>query len=364
MKVLLIGEASGVHRNLKKGLNALGIEAFHVVQSSGTSWKWYDQALAPAWPGVRGGIARNIAPFWNMARLPHFDVANFINTITGVHGLHTRYWDLPLIRRKADLMSYYALGCDEIGLIRRNPILPYNPCNTCLSSGETLGLDCAKLYNPRFERSRDIVRRYFDFGACSMVEYGHTEDLFPGHFRRIPFPVDVDLIPFDPAQERSMPRIVHTPTRRGFKGTDLVLKAIEILRSKRSDFHFRIVEGLAYADYLAAMRDADIVVDQVYSQSSGINGLEMMAAGKVVLTGSTPLGRSYFPFGDESPAIDAPPDAQQLASVLGGLLDRKAELPTIAEASRAYVTKNHDVVTVAQQFLLGWAPPPMPISAM
>lgn len=354
MKVLLIGEASGVHRNLKKGLREHGVEALHVVTSDSASWKWYDAAFAPDWPGKLGGIARNVAPFIKIAGLPAYDVVNFINTITAVHGLWTRYWDIPLIRRKARVMSYYALGCDEIGLIRRNPALPYSPCATCLASGEVLGRDCAQLLNPRFEQSQALVRRHFDFGASSMPEYGHTEELFPGRFRRIPFPVDAQPIPFHPARNRDRPIIVHTPTRRGFKGTDIVLKAMAILGERRSDFEFRIVEGLSYADYLAAMRECDIVVDQIYSQSSGMNGLEMMAAGKVMLTGSTQLGRSYFPFGDQSPAFDAPPDANELAKTISGILDRKNEFPEIAETSRAYVVANHDVVRVAREFISGW----------
>jgi glycosyltransferase involved in cell wall biosynthesis len=354
VKVLLIGEASGVHRNLKNGLKVHGVDALHVVASDSFGRKDHDSAFSPDWPGIAGGIARNVAPFVKIAQLPDFDVANFINTITAVHGLYTRYRDIPFIRRKVRVMAYYALGCDEIGLIRRNPDLPYTPCQTCLASGEMLGRDCAQLLNPRFEQSQELVRRYFDFGASSVVEYGHTQDLFPGRFRRIPFPVDAEPIGYHPARNRPKPVIVHTPTRRGFKGTDVVLKAMELLAARRSDFAFRVVEGLSYADYLAAMAEADIVVDQVFSQSSGMNGLEMMAAGKVMLTGSTPLGRAYFPFGDESPAIDAPPDAARLAEVLSAVLDRKAEFPAIAEASRAYVLKHHDPIAVAGQFLEGW----------
>ncbi|HVL30572.1 MAG TPA: glycosyltransferase [Sphingomicrobium sp.] len=354
MKVLLIGEASGVHRNLKKGLREHGVEALHLVTSDSASWKWYDGAFAPDWPGKLGGIARNVAPFVKIARMPDYDVANFINTITAVHGLWTRYWDIPLIRRKAKLMSYYALGCDEIALIRHNPALPYTPCQTCLASGEVLGRDCAKLLNPRFAQSQALVRRHFDFGASSMLEYGHTEALFPGRFRRIPFPVDAEPIAFRPARNRPRPLIVHTPTRRGFKGTSIVLDAMDRLGRRRGDFEFRVVEGLSYADYLAAMGEADVVIDQVYSQSSGMNGLEMLAAGKVMLTGSTPLGRAYFPFGDESPAIDAPPDAAELAQAVSNLLDRKSEFPALAEAGRVYVLKHHDPVKVAGQFLDGW----------
>lgn len=354
MNILLIGEASGVHRNLAKGLRALGHEALHMTQSASTSWQWMDGSFSPDWPGLLGGIARNVMPFVRIAQLPHFDVANYVNTITTVHGLHTRYLDLPLIRRKVDVMSYYALGCDEIGLIRRNPMLPYAPCETCIASRDTLARDCDGALNPRFERSREQVQRTFDLGSACMLEYSHVADLFPGRFRPIPFPVDVDPIVFEPATSAPRTRIIHTPTRRGFKGTAVVLEAMAIVASLRDDFDFQVVEGLSYPDYLDAVRGCDIVIDQVHSQSPGMNGLEMLAAGKIVLSGATPLGNAFFPFMAHTPMFDASPDPAILAAGICGLLDRKAEFPALAQAGRDYVARNHDCVAVAKQFLDHW----------
>ncbi|MDR3448851.1 MAG: hypothetical protein P4M15_03740 [Alphaproteobacteria bacterium] len=355
MKVLLIGEASGVHRNLKKGLVELGVECLHMTQSASSSWKWYDDTFSPDYSGVLGGVLRNVSPFYKIARLDDYDVINFTNTITTVHGTYSRYYDIPLLRRKAKLMSYYALGCDEIGLIRHNEALPYSPCRTCLASGDTLSRDCEEILNPRYEASQAQVRRHFDFGASCMVEYGHVQDLFGANFANIPFPVDVQLIPFSPAKPRTVTNIVHTPTRRGFKGTDVVLNAIEILTKKRTDFSFKIIEGLSYPDYIEAMKNADVVVDQVYSQSPGMNGVEMLAAGKIVMTGATALGKSYFDFAKHTPAFDASPDPALLAAQLSEVLDRKDEFPAMAEGGRAYIEEHHSVQAVAGMFLKEWS---------
>jgi hypothetical protein len=353
--VLLVGEASGVHRNLAKGLRTLGIDVKHMVQSDAPSWKWYDDVFAHNKPGWKGGVARNLEPFLTIARLPKFDVISFTNTITSVHGLYTRYLDLPLIRRKAALMSYYALGCDEIGLIRRNDKLPYSPCAGCLKYDTTLGEDCEKSLNPRWDKSNAIAKRYFDFGASSMMEYDHTSALFAeGAFARIPFPVDIDKIAFTPAQDRLRPLVVHTPTRRGFKGTEFVLEAVEKLRLVRDDFDFRIIEGLSYDDYVRSIVDADVVIDQIFSQSPGMNGLEMMAAGKVVMTGATEIGKSFTPAMARIPAFDASPDPYILARDLGAVLDRKNEFPDLAKAGRDYVAEVHDPVRIAGIFLDNW----------
>lgn len=354
MKILLIGEASGVHRNLKAGLVALGVECHHVTQSDSTSWREFDDTFSPDYSGVLGGLARNIAPFWKISKLDDYDVINFTNTITAVHGKFTKYLDIPWLRRKTKLMSYYALGCDEIGLIRRNGNLPYNPCETCLASKDTLSRDCDLLFNPRYEKSQDITRKYFDFAACSMVEYGHVEEIFGPNFAKIQFPVDISRIPFSPARPRPSVNIVHTPTRRGFKGTNTVLQAIEILKKRRHDFNFDLVEGLSYKEYVMRMVEADVVVDQIYSQSPGMNGLEMMAAGKIVLTGATALGKAYFEFMTDSPAFDAPPDAMLLADQLDLVIDRRNEFSVLAERGRSYVETNHSLIGVAERFLNEW----------
>jgi hypothetical protein len=102
------------------------------------------------------------------------------------------------------------------------------------------------------------------------------------------------------------------------------------------------------------MAEADVVIDQIHSQSPGMNGLEMMAAGKMVMTGATPLGRSFFPFMEDMPAVDASPEPPQLAADLSALLDRKQEYGALAEAGRDYVARHHGLLTVATQFVEHW----------
>lgn len=354
MKVLLVGEASGVHRNLKQGLKALGVECLHMVHSDTAPRRSYDDAFSYSYGGLLGGLARNLQPFIKISALPRFDVINFCNTITSVHGIYTKYLDLPALRKKTKIMSYYALGCDEIGLIRANNALPYAPCTGCLKSGDVLSRDCSQILYPRVEKSKRIVNKYFDFAACSMVEYGHTEQLFGRDFARIQLPVDTDKIPFAPARNRKIVHIVHTPTRRGFKGTAVVLRAIDLLKKWRDDFVFSIIEGLQYDKYLSAMADADIVIDQVYSQSMGMNALEMLAAGKIVFTGSTDLGNSYFEFSKATPAFDAPPESEGLARALSSVIDRKSEFGVLASSGRRYVEEHHSIPSVAQLFLNKW----------
>lgn len=356
MKILLIGEASGVHRNLKKGFEELGHTAFHIIKYSEQQGRSSDASFCKARNGILGGISRNISSLHNALCLEKYDVINFLNTITAVHGRYTRYLDLPIIRNKAKIMSYYAVGCDELGIIRRSDCdFAYIPCPSCLGSGETLGRDCEEFLNPLYKKSGDRARRYFDVAGCSMIEYDHTSTFFgEKSFCRVPLPVDTDAINFSPARNRKIVKIAHTPSRRGFKGTTIVLEAIDILRKSRNDFEFKIIEGLNFEDYLNVIRDVDIVVDQVYSQSPGMNALEMLAAGKIVFTGATKLGQTYYDFMHNFPGVNAEPNPTILAESLSFMLDKRNSYSEFGFAGREYIEKNHSCVYSAQKFLNLW----------
>lgn len=357
MKILLIGEASGVHRNLKKGLIDLGHSVKHLAQYKGPQGRENDGSFSPDLNGIIGGIARNIVPIAKSLALENYDAINFLNTITAVNGKHTKYYDLPIIRRKTRILSYYAVGCDELGLIRRSTHnFSYSPCSTCLSSGEILGQDCENHFNKIYKKSQERARQYFDTAGCSMIEYDHVSSLFPDEsFFRIPLPVDTSRIAFSPAKSSQKIKIAHTPTRRGFKGSEIVFEAIEILKKHRNDFEFITIEGMNYEDYIKTTNNVDIVIDQVYSQSPGMNALEMLAAGKIVLTGATDKGKSYFDFMKWSPAFDADPSPESLSRALHNILDRKNEFSEMAVLGRNYIEANHSCTKVADKFIKLWS---------
>lgn len=357
MEILLIGEASGVHHNLKKGLLELGHDVEHKILYGSAQGRSNDGSFAPISKGIIGGIKRNISPLVTANSLKQYDVINFINTITAVHGQYTKYLDLPILNRKAKKLSYYALGCDELGLIRRSHLnFAYSPCSTCLSSGEMLGRDCENKLNPIYDKSIERAEKYLDVGASSMIDYDHVSDIFKDKpFSRIPLPIDTETINFNPAKKNKKITIAHSPTRRGFKGTDAVLKAMSILNNQRNDYEFIIIEGLPFKEYIEVMKNVDIVIDQVYSQSPGMNALEMLAAGKIVFTGATELGKSYFDFMQDFPGFDASPDPIKLANKLSEILDSQHMFAEWSEYGREYIEENHNCITVANQFVSLWS---------
>ncbi|WP_197723397.1 hypothetical protein [Thiomicrorhabdus aquaedulcis] len=79
MKILLLGEFSALHKNLKEGLVELGHEA--VVAASGDGFKKVpvDISFDSNLPGVFGKIDRKLKPLYLLNKLNGFDVVQLVN---------------------------------------------------------------------------------------------------------------------------------------------------------------------------------------------------------------------------------------------------------------------------------------------
>lgn len=354
MKVLLVNEASGVNGNLKRGLESLGCEVILAMPGESTPQnRKADFFFGNPGTSLIAKAQRNILPLWKLSKFTHFDVAHFILGISAFSGRLLKYRDLQLLKAGGVTLSYYGLGCDEASLFRVRKDVDSLPCSGCLAYDE-LGKTCDREILGWRERAMQFAGQ-FDHCVSAIFEYDHCHDFFPkARHANIPFPIDLSAIKYYPAKPKSKPLIIHSPTRRGFKGTAVIVEAIERLKERTSHFDFQIIEGLPYADYLEAVQSADIMIDQVFTQSPGIAALENLAMGKIVFSGNGPDGQAYFPFGAKSPIIDAAPDPARLADSLFEVLKAQHEFPLRAEAGRAFVAQHHDHVAVARAFLDLW----------
>ena len=355
MKVLLVNEASGVHANLKQGLIELGHSAklaqpSRDYQSRGK----FDIELVTSGNARFNRLKNIVSAYARVRRMEGFDVVNYVNTLTAFRNNITRYADLQILKNAGARLSYYGVGCDEAGLLRVRSDAHELPCASCIKY-DALGKGCASTilsYRPRAAKYSSL----FDFSVSAAYIYSHCHDFFPlARHANIPFPIVLASLPFNPARSRPKPIIVHTPTRRGFKGSDVVLESISLLGRRRDDFEFRLIEKLSYDDYISTMKECDVYIDQVYSgDAHGIAALENLAAGKIVISGNGERSWKEFPDLKNSPVIRASSNPTALADVLCDLLDRKQLFPELAEAGRGFVATSHDHVSIAKRFVDLW----------
>jgi hypothetical protein len=352
LKVLLVGDPCGVHSSLHYGLMKIGVDShLLLLEKSTTNPKSVGDNVEVYFP------SRWIRPFGNFLKalfLPKYDVITFAHRISFLpRSVPYRYSDLPILKRKTKVLGYTALGCDEIALLKYNTNFTYISCNGC-EKGDSAFRGCVKNIRPLHTLASRKLRKYFDSVVVSAPEYAHVAELYDP-ISIIPFPVRYDLLEWSPAKfSKEAVNIIHSPTRRFFKGTDVVEEAISILKSRGIRFNYKLVSGLPWEEYMQVMQEADIVIDQVWCHSLGMNALWMLAMGKVVFSGASTEAYALAPWQAESPAFNAEPDPQALAASLEKVITNWNSYSDLPARGLAYVKKVHDPEKVARQYVEAW----------
>ena len=179
---------------------------------------------------------------------------------------------------------------------------------------------------------------FLSAGATGMAQYVQS-DIFP-KTRFLPQRLMMsDYQPIYPSVNTARPVVVHSPTAPVGKGTPVVMQAVELLQAKY-DFEFRLVQGVPRIQALAIMQSADVFLDQFVSCAHGLAALEAMALGKPVLCYIKPSLMAQYP--SDLPIVNANPD--NLAQVLGDLLQDGRQRRELGQRGRAYVEEHHDVI--------------------
>lgn len=154
-------------------------------------------------------------------------------------------------------------------------------------------------------------------------------------------PVNLDLYTHY-VPERDVPVLVHAPSRRGFKGTDVFLETLDRLRDEGVDFELKLLEKVSNREVLKALVEADVVLDELNAPHYGMLALEGMASGCAVVAGRN---LDYVPMQGESPVCQARID--NLYEPLKRLLTDKAYRVGLAKQGRAFVERQHSHTEVA-----------------
>jgi len=162
----------------------------------------------------------------------------------------------------------------------------------------------------------------------------------------IPRAIDLSEFPYEPVADTDVPVIVHAPTNRTIKGTDIIIAAIEELRAEGVPLELRLVENIPQAEARDIYRGADIVIDQVRIGWYGVLAVEAMALGKPVMSYIREDLLSSLP----SPLPLAATSPVTLKDDLRKLLNSYQLRRELATRGRAYVEEVHGSDRVAAQY--------------
>lgn len=353
MKILLLGELSGVHQELAPGLRGLGHEV--VVGHSKMANPDFESDI-PFYRAPSGATGRRvwirdiISQLGHAPKLTGYDIVQIITPKFfnwKIHGVMLRF-----LKRHNQRLVVIATSCSS-DYHRRVAELAYRPCRECLKFD--LKTDACIYDTPDEKRAEYQAFDLADAIVATHYEYAFSlaDTRFAAKLVNIPLPIDTTRHQPSPMPPLGKVRIWYGETRYGFKGSAFILPALDRLAAGPLGGEIEIVRSgrLAFADYLDFIGTLHIAIDQASSYGMGMNALYALARGRVSLTGAEPETLAFVgvPAAD-NPMINIRPEADQIHDVLAGLVDRKAELPGLGHKSADYAAKYHGADVVARQY--------------
>ncbi|HHK8636387.1 TPA: hypothetical protein ACQYE6_002364 [Vibrio parahaemolyticus] len=379
MRVLLLGEYSGVHTNLAMVLKELGHDVITV--SDGDGFKsfprdvdlsfspWYKKlgiSIILDWLGLKG-----TAHFFKrrkvLSNLNDIDVIQCINTAS--------------ICSYSSLANYLVLKT----IISSNPNAKVFLCalgddrtwvNYCLNKKNKYSyFDRLKLNN--IKNYLFSLKYLYAIGYKQLDKYviEKSEAIIPGlldyynaysdckkvsNIIRIPISKEQHSNAYDVKKElenssnkdKEIINVFHgwqigKDLRKGNDVLDRVVKKIK--EDHVREIEYNVIQNVPYNEYVRCFDKADIFLDQVYSYDRGVNAILGMANGKVVVSGFENEKSFDKPIG-----INAVPDESELYTSINELILNPVKLRNIKINAVEFIIKNHEPEKIAQEYLLLW----------
>lgn len=157
-------------------------------------------------------------------------------------------------------------------------------------------------------------------------------------------PIDLKSISFY-FPDNTIPKIIHAPSKRGFKGTERIFEAVKKCEEAGLKFEFVTLENQPNSVVRTELKKADIVIDQIYLNGPGMLGLEAMSSGCAL---ATKYLRDYDPFKPPACYID---HTDLLEINLQRIISDREWRKSLAYEGRKFVEQNNQSETVAKRIL-------------
>ncbi|MDT3697192.1 MAG: glycosyltransferase [Ignavibacterium sp.] len=154
------------------------------------------------------------------------------------------------------------------------------------------------------------------------------------------YPYDISELPQKKERISEVVKIIHSPTNRKYKGTELIISVIEKIKKERN-IEFLLLENIERSKLLEIKSQCDISIDQVGGTMGGTGygkaGLETLAMGIPTITNMT---KEYISWLKENPFVVAN-SFDELYNRLIELVDNEKERIDIGKRGIDWIRKYH-----------------------
>ena len=355
MKVLLIGEYSGLFNNVKEGLLTLGHQVY--LASNGDGYRDYPSDLR--WDkhikiGKLTPLLDILNIFFHFRRFVNNDVVMFVSTRVFMvrHAPIFNKWMYKLIK-KFNKTSYICdCGLDYIGYkywYERPDLKYYDYVNSYYNENiHKLGLLNEKACKYEYE-----IRSMMTGLIPIWYEYAQPYRGFSNIKPAIRIPINLERYQYKPNIVKEKIVFFHGLSR-SCKGGSFILEAFDRLRNKYQDVaEFISAGGLPFEEYMKVTSRTNVILDDVHSYSFSMNALFAMARGIIYMGGAEPEGNNELGYVD-CPVINLTKDVDQICSAIEWIIDNKDKIEQLGLTCRRFVEKYHNYITVAQEYAATW----------
>lgn len=376
MKILLFGEYNRAQWNIKKGLHTLGHQAILVSNRDGFKKVDVDIELKDPYQSYvlkkfrilikkltsidlsAVSIKRQIKS--KKTLLSNYDVVQFINEAPfDFERKHQKQifdwlntWNKSVFLLSAGL-DYPSVSYAHDKNFRYSILTPYfenkgihkdfSPALSYITKAHVA------LHEHIFKTINGVI--------ANDLDYHIPLEGYPKYLGMIPHAIDLSELDYKSPNITDSIVIFHGINTLNYykKGNDVFEAALGII-SKKYAHKIEIItaKDLPYKDYIKSFEKAHILLDQVYAYDQGYNALEAMAKGKVVFTGAEKEWLEYYKLEEDTIAINALPDAENIAKKLEWLITNPKKISEIALNARQFVERHHSHIDCAKNYISLW----------
>ncbi|MBQ2368042.1 MAG: glycosyltransferase [Bacteroidaceae bacterium] len=363
MKILLIGEYSNVHWTLAEGLRKVGHEV--CVLSNGDFWKNYrrDISLVRDEGKPLAGIRYLCKAISLLPRMRGYDVVQLINPMFLELKAERIVPFYKYLRRHNGKVFLGAMGMDALwvkaGTDRKTfRYSDFNIGDRAIDNESTREHINDWSGGTAKERLNYTIADDCDGIVAGMYEY-HTayKEKYGDKLTYIPMPMNLDGT--TPPVERKDGKVKFfigiQKNRSQYKGTDIMLRALQRIKEDYPDrCEILKAESVPFEEYSKMVEDCDVLLDQLYGYSPGMNALLALAKGKIVVGGAE---EEYYELLDEKelrPMVNVIPDEEDVYKKLEQLVLAPENISHMQKESYTLVKKHHDYRRVAEMYINFW----------
>ena len=350
--ILLLGEYSGVHWNLKEGLQELG---YNVTVASDGDWNKKFKSDIFLTSKSKFKILKFQKLVKNLKSFEGYDVVQFINPYVS-HRLGAFFYDSIFKNNKKIFCLAAGDDVELMKFILSGKMNKYTPFDDSIIDKKKYKL------KTRYTDPLDLYLHNEFMGKIDgiipvMWEYAESYRCseFSGKLKStVALPINTNKIKYENNILSNKLFFYHASNRPGFKGTNVIVEAMKIFQKRYpNDVEMIYADFLPFNEYLEVISKTNVVIDQCRSYSYGMNAVYSMAKGKIVMSGSEPEALKEFEI-IQCPVINITPSVNQIIQQFERILENKNQIEEMSQQSRTFIEENHDYIKVANSYIENW----------